>query len=325
MMRIKDVDTLYDAGIRTPQMEYWIKKKAGTKTIHHLGSMTYDPSDVDIREVSDTVKQALGLPDNASDAQLLKAIRDSKYYSFTPFADEGKKLRINTENSSTGMLEELGTSLAKLDALNCNLAASLYILGKGGAEPNLATGYHDDGDGKLTSREAHAWLIDNNDNIIDPTPSKSKKPLPGNKPDDEKQPSPEKLPTGPDTDTRNMVGEATLGAALALLAYRRRKQLAMQATNHVLGMRNVPEAISAIQTAQFGGKGAKPLPSTYLTPEEARQAVLRNVPADERTGGISLGEVQDLLTEKEIDIKLSPRTKLAIKALHLSDRAIRNS
>jgi hypothetical protein len=210
----------------------------------------------------------------------------------------------------------------ELDALNCNLASALYLLSQDehpAAEPNLATGFRDDGDGKLTTREAHAWLIDKKDQIIDPTPTESLKPLPSFAPDKETNQTPEKQ----SIDMNKLVEEAVLTAGLALVAYRRRKQVAAKATRfqaeHALTMQKAPEALGTILTALYGAPGSKIIKmDPNMTPGQVKQK-LRSIP----TEGVSLREVKDLLADKGID-KPSKRTELAIMALSQYERAARN-
>lgn len=101
----------------------------------------------------------------------LYAIRQ-KNYSLTPLSDEGA----DSSASSYATIDDYGKMLATLDSANCNTATtSLLLATKGhdydGKRTNPALGYYNDGDNKLSVREAHMWAVNENGEVIDPTPS----------------------------------------------------------------------------------------------------------------------------------------------------------
>jgi hypothetical protein len=284
--------------------------------------------------VSRDVRKVLGLPENASDSDVLNSIRNSKHYSFTPLADEHTDLKVHAA-STEDELRQIGTTLAGLDALNCNLAQTLMLLAKSPDnhytkqagftddqyDSDLApvSGFHDDGDGELVRNEAHAWLVDANNQVVDPTPALSedqaKKMM---KPASMEVPKPLSVPF-------EGIAQGTFGALLALTAWRRREQIrrSMDETRstNASSPAAASGAIGAIQTALYGAEGSKWVVAKKMTPAEVRRAVLSSIPE----GGVSLKEVQQRLDNKDIDYPLSLRDKLAIRALRASDGAIRRT
>jgi hypothetical protein len=188
----KDTDAMWNAGIRTPMLKYWLTPDTNTDYYSHFRSALKYPqiyaapkqgeyiSNVDTAamaaartELAHEAKAALGLAPTATDAQVLDAIRLGKKYSYTPLADNGVKLDLAPHDDTYQQLDDLAKKIEQLDSLNCNLASAAYVLATADSptEVNEVQGFHDDGDGKLTQLEAHAWLETLRGQRIDPTPT----------------------------------------------------------------------------------------------------------------------------------------------------------
>lgn len=164
--------------MRDPVLRYWIKKKSNVGTLPTSRMEAASPngnqlSTADLRMVAKEVRRSLGLPETASAEQVLQAVRDGHTYAYTPF----ERQQIDTINlskkNSVQVLEAVGGVLAELKSYNCNLASAEYLLATldDPSKRALAVGFHDtDGSHDLTTQEAHAWTIDDEGQIIDPTP-----------------------------------------------------------------------------------------------------------------------------------------------------------
>lgn len=107
-------------------------------------------------------------------ATIAKEVSSSKTYSLDPLPD----------NFAPSSLDELQKELENADTANCNTAATEAILTYGtrpsdDKEYNLASGFYNDGDNKLTTRELHAWIVDDKGKRYDATPAGGpQQPLP---------------------------------------------------------------------------------------------------------------------------------------------------
>jgi len=329
------IEEMRAKGIDHPKLLYWLRGTEET-TIRPAGELTY-PKGVDMLQISQDVRKALQLTDESTDAEVFNKIRDSKYYSFTPLADAGESLPAPSDDP-TKLLTELGTTLAQIDSLNCNLASSLFLLGTAPdmvvAEPpdepvymkglNLATGLYDNGDHKLTQLEGHDWLINGYAKVTDPTPNRSKDgaiDLSPRSKNTEHSTLPNTLPFD-----SGRIPQAMFGAALLVMAWRRREQIrqSMDETRAQSATRakSAPEALGTIITAVHGAPGSKMVTlDPNMTQEQIRDKIHTAIPED----GISLREVRARLAEKGIKVVLPVKTQLAIMALGMYDRSIRRT
>lgn len=114
-------------------------------------------------QVKDAIIKGLGLDDNASLEEILQSIK-SKNYSKTPIKDAHLSFSIKTKDEI-----EYFETIASLDSLICNLAASLAV--ESADDLIYVVGYLDDGNGNLTTKESHAWAMNTKGDIVDVTPS----------------------------------------------------------------------------------------------------------------------------------------------------------
>lgn len=169
-----DVTAMVRAGINTPVLTYWLSKTSDGMSQDYYASamMVEEPhtSREALKDIAETTREALGVPDDASVFDIASEIM-AKDYGLAPIA-EAEGFDTSAEDR-IGVIKAWGEQLGSLDALNCNLASTAFILAT--ADHNLqfnqATGFYDDGDGLLTQKEAHAWLVDSENIILDPTPS----------------------------------------------------------------------------------------------------------------------------------------------------------
>lgn len=113
-------------------------------------------------EVKDAITTGLNLDKDASLIDIFYAIK-SKEYSFTPIKDAGLTRKIKKMSE----MEYIET-ISSLDSLNCNLAATLAIISDD--ELIYTSGYYNN-DYYITSKEAHAWAMTIDGEIIDLTPT----------------------------------------------------------------------------------------------------------------------------------------------------------
>lgn len=116
-------------------------------------------------EVKEAIVKGLDLSEDASLEEIWQAIK-SKTYSTTPIKDAGLKRAIKTLDEV-----EYFETIASLDSLVCNLAASLAV--ESTNDLCYVVGYLNNGDNYLSLSEAHAWAMDFEGNIIEVTPSLS--------------------------------------------------------------------------------------------------------------------------------------------------------
>ncbi len=257
-------------GIEAPLLKYFVKTES-RKTVTQM----FDPmvlGHVDMDRVAAETKHALGLPADASDGDVYDAIK-RKTYSFTPFADGRASI---PEERLTGTITEDVTEIAKvlahLESLNCNLASTLMLLGtaSNGTMPyQQAMGYREDGNGTLEQGEAHAWLIDQNDEIVDPTPAGS-------------QSTSIDARSGASLTSSDMQrwGGILVGAATLIVAYRRRAKIAGSIAgaraDYVLEHPATADAVTQISAATYGTSMTNaPL---YTMPDHAVAASIPTLP-----------------------------------------------
>lgn len=118
-------------------------------------------------EVREAIIRGLDLEKEATIDEILKAI-ESKTYSKTPIKDAHLSFKIRRMDE-----EEYYETVASLDSLICNLAATLAV----SVDDKLiyTVGFMDNGDHYLKMNEAHAWATDKEGDIVDVTPSTPKK------------------------------------------------------------------------------------------------------------------------------------------------------
>jgi hypothetical protein len=113
--------------------------------------------------IQNSIIKGLGLSEDASLEDILKAIKNKKY-SRTPIYDHhlASSIKLMDEN-------EYFETIASMDSLVCNLAATLAV--ESTDDLIYVVGYLDDGDGYLSSKESHAWAMNTKGDIVDVTPS----------------------------------------------------------------------------------------------------------------------------------------------------------
>ncbi len=113
--------------------------------------------------IQNSIIKGLGLSEDASLEDILKAIENKKY-SRTPIDDQhlASSIKLMDEN-------EYFETIASMDSLVCNLAATLAV--ESTDDLIYVVGYLDDGDGHLSSKENHAWAMNTKGDIVDVTPS----------------------------------------------------------------------------------------------------------------------------------------------------------
>jgi hypothetical protein len=265
-------DQMRAAGIETPMFTYWLSPlpegvgttETGDHFIEEL-RMPTAASDAPgaqaeaIKDVSNTVKEALGLPENATPNEVAAAIQ-SKEYSFTPISDQNLNLTATASEDPYRMLEQIGVILATADKLNCNLASAAYILAT--AEDSLAlnqaVGFRDNGDGSITQLEAHAWLVDEGNAIVDPTPAGTAAEAEATLPDPE--PEDPRTVESHERSQQLLTGAALLaGLGTALTVWRnRRKLLAVRDSFKVktaTKSKHAPKAMQVVNHAIYGPTG----------------------------------------------------------------------
>ncbi|MDE5539100.1 MAG: hypothetical protein K2J20_01265, partial [Bacilli bacterium] len=114
-------------------------------------------------EVMEAIIQGLGLDSNATAEEIYDRIK-SKTYSKTPIKDEGLTWAIKWQNE-----KEYFETIASLDSLVCNLAASLAVQ----VDDDLVyvVGYATNDSMYILKGDAHAWAMNSEGQIVDVTPS----------------------------------------------------------------------------------------------------------------------------------------------------------
>lgn len=116
-------------------------------------------------EIIEAIKKGLQLDSDATNEQIKEAIKN-KNYSKTPLKDA----RITEEELREKTETQYFETIASLDSLVCNLAATLAAVMD---ENHFYTiGYLNQDDNYITTNEAHAWATDREGNIIEVTPAK---------------------------------------------------------------------------------------------------------------------------------------------------------
>lgn len=165
--------------MENPTLEYGIKYKLNSADTPPQNTVTdveyghtelHKMSDDDLHAVAKLLREKLGLSDTATQEQIVQKIKQ-KYYSFTPLNDAGEVPHTNS-SSPKEILEAVSTVLAQLKSENCNTASLLTLLASDASTSGLymQSGYYNNGDDKLVSGEAHAWLNNKDGEIVDSTP-----------------------------------------------------------------------------------------------------------------------------------------------------------
>lgn len=116
-------------------------------------------------EIIEAIKKGMQLDSDATNEQIKEAIKN-KNYSKTPLKDA----RITEEELREKTETQYFETIASLDSLVCNLAATLAAVMD---ENHFYTiGYLNQDDNYITTNEAHAWATDREGNIIEVTPAK---------------------------------------------------------------------------------------------------------------------------------------------------------
>lgn len=182
-----------------------------------------EATSLELQEIASRTRQALKLGPDASAEEVVEAIRNSKAYSYTPLANNGagSSIGANAQLDDIDALSEIGTALAELDSMNCNIAALTAFLGaldREDRELSIATGFNNDEDDKsLSVDELHAWLVDARGAVLDPTPSFSGLGEPNDREKDLVDNAIEAMP---------ITAAGLLLAATSIVAYRRREEIA---------------------------------------------------------------------------------------------------
>ena len=113
----------------------------------------------------EAVIRGLGLSNDASLEEILKAIQE-KEYSKTPIRDAGLSFKIKRLTE-----EEYIETVASLDTLICNLAAFLAVEASDELTYVVGYAYQVEDSHRIVSGNAHAWTMKEDGQIIDVTPS----------------------------------------------------------------------------------------------------------------------------------------------------------
>ncbi len=114
-------------------------------------------------QIKEAIIRGLGLKQDASLEAILNAIK-GKNYSKTPIRDAGLSYKIKRLDE-----EEYMETIASMDSLVCNLAASLAV--EVDEELTYVIGYKIEADGFIKKENGHAWAMKENGEIIEVTPS----------------------------------------------------------------------------------------------------------------------------------------------------------
>ena len=113
-------------------------------------------------QAKEAILNGLGLKEDASLEEIIHAIQ-SKTYSKTPIQDAGLSSKVKKMKE-----EEYLKTIASLDSLVCNLAATLVV--EVDESLTYVVGYTIEDIGVITTEDAHAWAMNKEGNIIDATP-----------------------------------------------------------------------------------------------------------------------------------------------------------
>lgn len=181
----KEKDGIWRAGIRKPTLVYWLAPARWTP-FDSYGKQFIVPGDrkktlaeagEGFNGISVAARKAFGLEADAPIDEVVGAI-SAKEYSFTPLANAGltSLIKYDPEKSDYEMLTEAAVTLGSLDSYNCNLASTSFLLmlaAEDIGKYNYVTGFLNGADGNdsvLSTKEAHAWIMNSENEIIDPTP-----------------------------------------------------------------------------------------------------------------------------------------------------------
>lgn len=290
--------TFLDARMQDPVLQYKLKKSddhtiKARRQLNRNGlrvDRDYYPGPTDFERVAvaANVKADLGLDDSAGPDEILEAIRDSKEYSYTPFARENvEPVRFPDDVNHYQMMIDVGEVLAKLDTMNCNIATLEYLLANFDSTKPLAmgAGFNNDGDGSLSQQEAHAWVVNGNGKIIDPTPTVMAAG------EVRRESEPEKAEPGSNDENTDMKLTTALGASVTLtalltvVAWRRRRQLGAVSdavrTKTSLSSESMQQEIRAVEHDLFAHQGSVALPKAAHVADvaSAMERYVRNIPA----------------------------------------------
>ncbi len=328
-----DIDAMWNTGIKTPQLKYWLTPETPARS-HFAGPLQYPSIYAPIKpgelvhsddmaamaaarkRLAQDAKAALGLSPGASDSEVLAAIRDGKTYSFTPLADSGTKLNLPATDDAYGQMDQLAQEIERLHSLNCNLASAAYLFATadGPGLVNQAQGFHDNGDGQLTQRESHAWLVDVNGKKIDPTPTSGNVSEDALKPASKAQEAPS-APSG--TGEVALTGMAVLGALM--LGIRRRRDLLQRALELRLQVairgKHAPRAMDVMESSLYGAPVLRADRDWATTlPFDTHGAVAERLSRLVPVGGLST-ESHEAIHESLANPTLRPAERRATKRL----------
>jgi hypothetical protein len=229
-----------------PVLQYWIKQDPQAANLALPRNKRYEIYDyrteaesyddlyirptASLHEIAQSVRTELGLSADASAETVIQTVQE-KLYAYEPFAYEQKQLDVN-ELSAKDTVAEIGRVIADLKTANCNIAAMTVMLANLDRTPYTpASGFNDDGDGKLTQQESHAWLLNKDNQVVDATPSEF---APGVEP----RTAIDEAPRAKKEDASDIAGlakkgaEALLAGLILVAGYRQRKRL-LQASDTV--------------------------------------------------------------------------------------------
>lgn len=150
------------------QLVYWLADSSDK--IRASAGMDYGVKNE--KTLANSVRQGLGLKNDASSSDVYDSIR-SKTYSLNPIQESGEEHFLSgLELSRQQKLKEIASKTAKLGYAICNIAAlDFNFASAGNTGPlNYSGGFMNDGDNVLKGLEMHAWNVDGNGSEIDATP-----------------------------------------------------------------------------------------------------------------------------------------------------------
>jgi hypothetical protein len=152
------------------KLEYFLTRSDDPK--YRIHASTDGMVDSDGNHITEqdrlVVLSALGLSSDATEAQISEAIRKKKY-SRTPIADSGRKPHEHISPSALNSAAQMAQEYASFPSEICSTATWIDLVA--GGEGNMAGGYSVDSDGSLNVGNMHAWVVDKNGVITDPTPA----------------------------------------------------------------------------------------------------------------------------------------------------------
>jgi hypothetical protein len=260
---------LQQAGIKKLKLVYWLAPILNEARADYFSDPMQFPHTTDAEisimdttkaqvTLGESVKAAFGLPADASDQTVADAIA-AKGYSFTPLEDAGiDQLGKNaSEDKPYELLSQIGEEIARFDSLNCNLASAAFLLATANSDGqyNQAVGFRNNNDGSLSQKEAHAWIIDQDSTIIDPTP--------GGYVENSETPTDESLATEQTDNLLTTISPAiggVLGSLGAYIAWRQRRKISSLKDAHTVAIATTGEpalrALHLIEHTLYGRPGS---------------------------------------------------------------------